>query len=265
MTQIGESIAVSIGSQAAEATSPCWFCEEEDPGKELFNNEVADPDTSDAEPAELVPENDEHNDSSELGTNLGNKPVWQIANPLNETKSTEVLPGAHHCIPGGASLAKATDLHKFMRKSEDYYSDIGYNVNDKKNGVWLPGNYAVRADAKEFNMTTWSAQSADFKAKYVEYAVQQSGGRQFHDAHRAYNRLAKKSLLALASKLKLPEDEICPICEKKKETKNKPPFGLVRKLHFISGEYRNMLKSPTKQTVNAGFYTSSKMKKLFPK
>jgi endogenous inhibitor of DNA gyrase (YacG/DUF329 family) len=263
MTQIGESIAVIIGNQSAEATSPCWFCEEDASGRELVNNEVADPDTSDADPVDLVPENNEQNSSSELGTNLGSRPKWHIPNPLNESESTEVIPGAHHCIPGGASLAKATDLHKFMRKGEHYRSDIGYNVNDKENGVWLPGNYAVRSDAAEFNYKTWSAQTTMFQNQYVLYAVQRSGGRQFHDAHRKYNRLAKKSLLALAGKMKLPTDEACPVCEKKKEQKDRSPFGLVGRLHKISREYRAMLQSPTARTVQAGFYTSSKMKKIF--
>lgn len=266
MTQIGEEIAVSIGNESAEATSPCWFCEGESPKEKLKNIEVADPDTSDSEPVSMVPENYEGNDSSALGKNLGPSPSWVIKNPIDETKHTTVMPGAHHCIPGGASLAKATDLHKFMREGDHYYSDIGYDVNHKKNGVWLPGNYAVRGDDKSFNEITWSEQSADFKLKYVQYAVEEAGGRQFHDAHRKYNRLCKKSLIALAAKMKLPEDIKCPICEKKKNDKNKkrPPFGLVGRLDKISEEYRKMLMSPTREKIHAGFYTSSHMKALHP-
>lgn len=264
MTQIGEEIEIDIGNQAAAVTSPCWYCEEEGIGKEVFNNEVANPDTSDAELVDLVPENNEHNDSSELGISLGDRPNWIINNPLDESKTTKIVAGAHHCIPGGASLAKATDLHKFMRKGDHFYSDIGYNVNAEENGIWLPANYAVRSDSADFNMTTWSLQSPTFQLKYVEYAVKESGGKQFHDAHRAYNRLAKKSLVALAAKLKLPNDDNCPICKKKKETKNKPPFGLVGRLNKISSDYSQMLESPNRRTVQAGFYTSSKMKILFP-
>lgn len=263
MSQLGEKIAINIGQQAAEATSPCWFCEEESSSKNLKNVETADPDTSDSDLVDLVPENNENNNSSALGEQLGSVPTWTIKNPLDESTTTSIVPGAHHCIPGGASLAKATDLHKFMREGDLYSSDIGYNVNHKNNGVWLPGNYAVRENAEEFNKTTWSAQSPSFQLNYVQRAVSEAGGRQFHDAHRKYNRLCKKTLLTLAAKLKLPEDKECPICEKKKKKKAMPPFGLVGRLDKISGEYRTMLKKPTKKTVLAGFYTSSKMKAFY--
>jgi len=264
MTDIGEGIAVAMGEKAAEASSPCWFCEEGSPSKKLKNIEKADPDTSDSELAELVPENHENNDSSALGESLGNAPKWIIKNPLNESKSTSITPGAHHCIPGGASLAKATNLHKFMREGDHYSSDIGYDVNHENNGIWLPGNYAVREDSAEFNNLTWSAQLTTFKNKYVKSAVDEAGGRQFHDSHRKYNRLCKKSLLALAAKLQLPEDEKCPICDKKKVAKDRPPFGLVGRLDRLSGEYRKMLKTPTRKTIQAGFYTSNRMKGLYP-
>jgi len=40
----------------------------------------------------------------------------------------------------------------------------------------------------------------------------------------------------------------CPICNKD-EKKKRPPYGLVGRLHGVSGDHRTMLVAPTKKTV----------------
>lgn len=271
--ELGEMIAISIAKDAAELTSPCWFCEEQkkDKGKELKNDEKADPDTSNADKPDEVPENDIKNSSSVLGDKLlksekqDEPPQWIIRNPLRDNldeAATTVVPGAHHCIPGNASFLKANQLLQFVRKGKHYSSDIGYSINHENNGVWLPGNYAVRASAKEFGKKTWTNQSKEFQNKYVERACEESGGRQFHDAHRKYNQRCLSSLNALGAKLRKPNMEKCPVCEKKLQ-KQRPPFGLVKKLDLISSKYKTKLLHPTKKDIDNGFYTSSKMRDLY--
>ena len=254
--EVGEMVAKAI---AQDKKDDCWFCEEPPKG-DLKNKEKADPEDSNS--PESVPENKEGNDSSLLGKALiasGKRlPQWKIKNTLKpKNKPSLVVPGAHHCIPGEASMAKAEALHKFMREGDHYDSDIGYDVNSAENGVWLPGNYAVREDNDEFNNKTWTKQTPKFRQDYVKLAMQKASGKMFHDAHRTYNGKVKTCLLEIANKLSKPKKGKCPICGKD-EKKKRPPYGLVGRLHGVSGDHRQMLVAPTKKTVGSGYYTSSK-------
>jgi hypothetical protein len=260
--EIGEAIAVEAVAQ--DPKEDCWYCKQPG-GENPVNDEAADPDTSDAELPDLVPENAEGNDSSKLGKSLikhgKDEPKWEIDNPLKPGTSTKIVPAAHHCIPGEASLAQASALHDFMRKDgpNDFASDIGYNVNHANNGVWLPGNYAVRADNPEFNLKTWSAHAPSFQKTYVKRAMAEASGKMFHDAHRKYNGKVLGTLNSIAAKLTKPDKKKCPICKAElNKGKARPPFGLVGRLDFVSGKHRTMLLSPTPTTVEAGYFTSSK-------
>lgn len=260
--QINEIVANAVSQ---EPKDDCWFCQEKAKTTQLKNDETADPATSDSELEDpvTIPENNVDNDSTKLGTALGSEPSWSIENPLNGV-STAVVPAAHHCIPGEASLAKASALHDFMRKDGpyDFASDIGYNVNCAKNGVWLPGNYAVREGNVEFDKYTWTLHKPWFQMRYVKSAMEKAGGRMFHDAHRKYNGLVKQALLDIASLLHKPDAKTnCPICGNplpKENQKNRPPFGLVNRLNRVSDDHRGMLKAPTPETVTSGYFTSSK-------
>jgi A nuclease family of the HNH/ENDO VII superfamily with conserved AHH len=258
--EIGELVAVAAVAQ--DSKEDCWFCTEE-PVTKKKNDLKADPDTSAAETATSVPENKEDNDSSTLGSNLiaakQKEPQWRIKNLLKPGKMSTVVPAAHHCIPGEASMAKATPLHGFMREGgdADYESDIGYDINAAENGVWLPGNYAVREGNPDFDSKTWTLQTAKFQKDYVKLAMNRAGGKLFHDAHRTYNGKVKTTLLSIANKLTKRKKGKCPIC-KQDEKKNRPPYGLVGRLHGVSNAHRTMVVSPSKKTVAAGYYTSSK-------
>lgn len=264
--QIGEAIAVAAVSQ--DDKEDCWFCEEKPKAEKKKTDLKANPDTSTAEIPDYVPENKEDNNSSTLGSNLiagGDKePKWRIKNLLKPAKQSDVVPAAHHCIPGEASMAKVPALHKFMREGgpADYESDIGYDINDAANGVWLPGNYAVRDGNPEFNKKTWTLQTPKFQLDYVKLAMNKAGGKMFHDAHRTYNTRVKDTLLSIANKLAKPKKGKCPVCEEP-EKKGRPPYGLVRRLHGVSGAHRTMLNSPTKRTVLEGYFTSTKGRDTF--
>lgn len=262
MTELSEPVA--IGDAAfSQKKGQCWYCEKEPTG-DLVNKEKADPDTTDSESTDECAENDVDNNSSNLGQNLGSQPTWNILHPVNNTDNTTVLSAAHHCIPGEASLAKAKTLHRFMRIGGPfkYVSDIGYDVNSKANGVWLPGNYAVRPGQYGWNKK-WSGYQSKFKNEYSKRAMDKAK-RQFHDAHVSYNTKVRKSLETLASRLGKPKDK-CPVCKKALE-KNRPPYGLVGRLDWISNAHRRMLINLSKKSikhVQNGYYTSSRVKKYF--
>ncbi len=259
MSQIGESIAVA----AVKNVKPCWYCEKEPTWPPRKNDETASPESSEGEDEEGVPENDESNESSALGTALGTAPKWTINCPDTEQKTT-IVPAAHHCIPGNASLAKATPLHDYMREGGPFglSSDIGYNVNNAGNGVWLPGNYGVRS-GKDHYTKKWGSFGPAFKRDYADRAMK-TVKRQFHDAHPSYSKNVRQTLESIAEKLGELEAK-CPICDKKFD-KTRPPYGLVGRLDLVSGKHRTMLTTmgkTGKKFVQQNYFTSSRVKTYF--
>lgn len=262
MTQIGEGIAIgAIKSDDGE----CFFCKEKPKSEELKNDEVADPQTDESEGEDDVLENDEKNDASALGKNLGDKPTWTIECP-EFGEDTTVLPAAHHCIPGIAAYEKVQDIRDFVNEGGPFNlsGNIGYSINHENNGVWLPGNYNVRRGKGKY-IKNWSKHDSNFKYEYAERAIKASN-RQFHDTHPSYNKIAKKALTKLALEIGDPETK-CPFCGEEREA-TLPPYGLVGRLDFISRSLRNTLVSvrnnSRKRThMKKGVRTSDKIKKFF--
>jgi len=258
MSQIGEAIAVA----AVKKTSPCWYCEEKPTWPPRKNDENADPQSSEAEDEDDVPENDESNESSALGDALGTAPKWKIDCPTTESP-VDVGPAAHHLIPGNASLAKAmkSGLKDYMREGGEFNlaSDIGYNVNNEKNGVWLPGNYGVRPGKNNYKKK-WGSQSAAFKLDYAN-RVMKAVKKQFHDAHPKYSKNVLQTLESIAEKLG-DLAEKCPVCGDKFD-KTRPPYGLVGRLDGVSSKHKTMVNSLGRNAtkyVRAGYYTSTRVK-----
>ena len=262
MTEIGESVAVVIDSSGAEG-APCWYCKEEPEDEDAECDVEADPDTSDSNDAENVPENDVKNSAAKLAVSLGKvkgteEPQWHITTPEREDAS-RVVPGAHHCLPGGASLGKTTKLINLIKKG------IPYSVNHRNNGVWLPGNYAVRPGSEGWTKK-WSGCGDDFKNNYA-FEAMQTAGTQFHDAHPAYNAKVRKALDALVAKIGDPVNQ-CPICKKKLDAE-RLPYGLVGRLDALSAAHRALLTGVSKtneimkKAVENDYYTSSRVKTFF--
>lgn len=252
---------------AVERTKPCWFCQGEGSGK--ANKETEDP-PSPTGPVESA-ENGEHNDASVLGGNLGNRPKWTITHkvdpkdPIGAGKETEIVPAAHHLLPGNASVKKAKLLHKYMvwngQNPKGFKGPIGYDINSADNGVWLPGNYAVRKEG-DFKKN-WSDFDDPFKDAYARAAMKNSGNLQLHDAHPAYNTNVLNTLQDVAKKLDdLWKDESkCPLCDADLKDKLEPPYGLVGRLNSLSAEHRKPLlfTAANKKAINSGYYTSSRV------
>lgn len=250
--QLGEAIAVMVATPDEGA---CWACEAPPPEDPKPNDLAEDPDSASAA------ENNLHNDSSKLGRNLGRRPSWNItvsdrdASGGTVTRSVTVVPGAHHLIPGNASLKKTPSLLALMEKQKGKVrEDIGYDVNGAKNGIWLPANYGVRSDS-EFGKA-WSAYG--FQNDYALAAMKRAGA-QFHDAHPDYSRNVQRTLRALADKIKLQAPEKCGICEKEISDKARPPYGLVGRLDGVSRQHRAFLAGPVRKwPLASGYYTSAR-------
>jgi hypothetical protein len=257
MTEFGEAIAALVADQGPKK-DPCWYCEEEPKeGKKEFEID-AEPDTAESDDEDAIPENID-NDSSKLAKSMGDEPVWKIGN-FHGNKESKIVPGAHHCIPGGAALNKVDAIIALIKKG------VPYGVNHRHNGVWLPGNYAVRPGSEGWTTKWGDIRNKDFKDKYAERAML-AATTQFHDAHPKYNGKVRKCLEALANKLEAKEGK-CPICGKDFDV-DRPPYGLVGRLDAISSSHRALLtgvaKSNTtmKRSVQAGYFTSSRVKTFF--
>ncbi|HWV15378.1 MAG TPA: AHH domain-containing protein [Cellvibrio sp.] len=177
---------------------------------------------------------------------------------------------AHHLIPGEASLAPSK-LKKFMVKGETVQSAsgkswkiacyIGYNVNGAHNGIWLPGNYAIRKPTKSWykspdSLKSWSDLDDHKWCMHYVAAVSKVTGRQFHDAHTEYSDSVEKLLNKIATKLHAHQEQ-CKECEKKNNKEIAPPYFIKQRLYNISGFLRRQLVGAP-DTWKRPWYTSDK-------
>src|SRR5690349_14281448 len=101
MTEIGEMVNVALSAQHTKDS--CYFCKETEKGDEnqLEANEEEDG-GSDPEAS-----NDQRNHSGTLGKNLTGGKASPLYSILVSGNGKDLLPGAHHLIPGNASLKKS--------------------------------------------------------------------------------------------------------------------------------------------------------------
>jgi len=154
---------------------------------------------------------------------------------------------AHHLLPADDSVNKAKELLKIMNSQDnggDLKGDIGYNVNGKNNGVFLPTE--DHWDVAKYGK--WSAVMKKQDGYRLLYAyafwAMRLTGRQFHTAHKEYNkwvlaRLEEINLKMLESKKECKQDK----CKKTKPWK--PPYSLVGKLDAIAEHIKGYLTGPS--------------------
>ncbi|HEU4628429.1 MAG TPA: AHH domain-containing protein [Gemmatimonadaceae bacterium] len=236
MTQVGEAISPYVLVDERH-DSDCYFCNAKaDPAVEE-NDLVANPeededlDGGSEEPLKFK------NDSGKLGTALGGAPDPQSVDVWGTTKPVSVA--AHHLIPGNAALKKSQlfQSNEYLWKDGSAKGNIGYNVNSLPNGIWLPGNYAVRP---------WSSKAESKKKEYA-FAAIRTWGRQFHDAHEQYSTKVLEALDKLYDKLEDGESVWCPEASKKEKPKPEERqnlYAIVSRLNTTSGRLARMLRAP---------------------
>jgi hypothetical protein len=157
---------------------------------------------------------------------------------------------AHHLIPGEASL-EPSPLKPFMtqgesvdvetkdgKKSKTIGKHIGYNVNGAHNGVWLPGNYYIRATTSPIKDKTWSELGDNPWCLNYVAAVTKAAGGQFHDAHTKYSEAVKELLAKIAKILSQHE------CDKCEPPDINPPFQIKNRLYNLSKYFRSQVTAP---------------------
>jgi hypothetical protein len=272
--QIAETIA--IGMLPEEIAAKCPFKDDAPLGANEEDSEnVANDDTPDAQLEQessggTLGRNLAAGSSGKPGTIEGPCPPPKVASALriDTTRSGGVLkirvPGAvdidtgdygftcaaHHLIPGDASL-EPSDLKTLMTKGasvevlttlgpkkKTIRRHIGYNVNGAHNGVWLPGNYYIRAGRSPIPAMSWS----DFEThpwclNYVAAASKVAGG-QFHDTHTEYSGAVKKLLNKIAQILMIHE---CAECQ---GSEINPPFAIKQRLYNLSIYFKSQMIAP---------------------
>lgn len=247
--ELGEAVTTVVA--ATNHDDDCYFCNAKDEPKEETNDLTDDPDDDgDVDGPHVEGYGKFKNDASKLGKSLGGDPGERsIKIGAHEWP---VSTAAHHLIPGNAALRKSSlfKSNEYLWKDKKANGNIGYNVNDAANGVWLPGNYAVRP---------WSTRDDAFKEEFAFNAIGKWGA-QFHDAHEEYSSFVLATLEEVFEKLDAGQTVWC---EKAKQKKDKPPsersplYQIVSRLNTISGRMRRMLLFPTRNW-KTNIYTSTR-------
>lgn len=244
----------------------CPFCKENKPPEKLESNieQSWDDDqlTNDKYWTEKI-----GNDSGDLEKDMEaagypRPKDWRLKMPVykcgKQRHSSEVDLGEdhivkanpHHLIPGNASLKKCRALRKWIFASEKKITgDIGYDINNDRNGIWLPSNNAMRGDSR------WDCETV--KMTYAN--ASQPGRGSFHDAHVDYNKFVKRLLKRVADRMEgIDVKNNCPYKTEKDENsdKFKPPYALVSRLNGISQRLKGYLKLFNPDDVKDPLYTS---------
>lgn len=255
--QLGEAALVTMIPEWEHDKDNCPFCNAATLAEEI-TNDLTDSYDEDKDPGKnaesLVPHEqfgtiDQgvrfKNDASKLGKALGGRPEdCKVNVPLRGATgrvtagTKQPLPvtcAAHHLIPGNAAL-KASSILELLRVDGPGEGNIGYNVNKATNGVWLPGNYALRGK--------WSGtlQGGVDRLDYVRSCMVKYG--QFHDSHTKYSEEVVKALDAIAGKYNSLLASTCPSCENDDKAKDAKVslFLLVGRIDWLSNTLRGYVQ-----------------------
>jgi hypothetical protein len=241
MSELLESISQAVVMDQHD--DECYFCNAKKEPTKAENDCVDSPDDDSYIDGEEPDGIKFKNDAGKLGAALGGTP-----DPRDVTFSSKnyaVSVAAHHLIPGNAALKKSTlfTSKKYLWTDGEAMGNIGYNVNSKPNGEWLPGNYAMRP---------WGSGGAAFETntkvqpKAYAFAAIEVWRGQFHDAHEDYSSFVKDVLDKIHDKLLAGQEIWCPKAKKEDPSPDKktPLYVLVNRLHTVSARMRRMLVFP---------------------
>jgi hypothetical protein len=162
-------------------------------------------------------------------------PVYNCAREELELEGHRVTANPHHLIPGNESLKEVPDLLKWIFEGEGHIeADIGYDVNNGDNGIWLPSNNSMRSN--RLGNSSWECETV--KMTYVNAA--QPGHGTFHDRHLRYSDFVRKILQKIADRMDgIDARANCPYKTEKGTNRFKPPYALVQRLNTDFREARS--------------------------
>lgn len=260
MTQVGEVVAVLLGTDGEHEEKTCYFCQaqkQSEPEKLVIEDKEDENAKAVLQSANGVNEWKFHNDGATLGSNLkgdsADKPV------VIQGATFQARVAAHHLIPGNAALkpsALYTD-HKYLKTAGMKVGNIGYDINCAENGIWAPGNYGIRPwgpAGKAFESAKGHVKKG-ITCALVAYACIKAWKVQFHDAHPAYSEAVQKTLDELNKKLQEMQASKCPQ-GKNHEKSNKGLTAAVTRLNIISSNLRMFVRTSDISSWKAPMYLS---------
>jgi hypothetical protein len=182
--------------------------------------------------------------------------VFTALDHLGNSIFTKFSVAAHHLIPGEASLPKSS-LFNYIKGGKVISGDIGYGVNGRENGIWLPTHHALSQQMPVLPFATQVHAYADltpegddkvasFTHTYTQ-AVMAHANCQFHDDHTKatdYSNFVIKVLNKIQCNLATIKNYNCPKCQKAKAGGGKlpPPHRLVNRLNGVSSRLAALLR-----------------------
>ncbi len=247
MTEVNESVLLAMLLEDPDHDSAtCCFCHKSEPTKRtnVFECTANEDDQGHLNPLTWVTfKNDAHTVGNHIGRDL--LPVegyWMVATAtqaFRPAKASErgahaVGIAAHHLIPGNAALARSRlYCQNYLGKPGTAVTHIGYDINRAENGMWTPGNYAIRP---------WGPQGVAFHEAYAEAAIA-TVQAQFHDAHPQYSERVLAALELIADKVD-HQQQICPLAAHQ-DPASRVLITLVARLDGVSQRCRRLLTFPT--------------------
>lgn len=255
--ELGEMIAVVLAHDDKHSPSTCPFCRSNEESAPENVKTIVDANW-DEDPDESI-----NNDAGELERNMRDnkkdpRPTgWTISfeHAAGGLKNHNVTPNPHHLIPGNESLKQSDVTDWLFADAGLIEHDVGYNVNNEENGIWLPSNNSMRSDSR------WT--NTSFKYQYVIHAMKETNGH-FHDRHgKPYSDFVTKTLNTIAERMHGIDSKACPYETEKTKAGNKflPPYALIPRLNGVSSRLRGHLKADSKP--NDFIYTSKLVKEAF--
>lgn len=252
MTQMTLAVAVSIIQDAKHNEKTCPFCSEDAPeDKENFLN-------NDASKLRTSCKNGDVTGEAEPCQGFKGSNEWNIVYTHPETgeeEITQVRSNPHHCIPGRASLKGEFEhpiLECIEKEKGTITGNIGYNVNKKENGIWLPAIpehfYGGYKGVDPVAGISWGSLTRDYpepQFSMAEAAMHETK-RQFHDAHEDYNEHVKGRLDKIMDKV-IARKTNCPDAGPKTKPNVPPPYGLVLWMDGVSKTMSSWLSCDPKR------------------
>ncbi len=268
MSQLGESVVAYLSTDIDHDENLCFFCQAA-PQPAADNDFTADFDWD-------VKSYDGplDNNSGKLGKALGDKPALAQLSFAGKKGTLPCSAAAHHLVPGNASL-KASKFHKqskYLHVDGTAEGNIGFDINNRVNGIWAPGPYAMYTPKSASNpepVKGWKAsmslqdaqgQPTGDSVTQQEYAEAALGAFrvQFHDSHVSYSKKMAQALDAVYDKLELSEAIVCEHADEK----HPPGFTmqtLLARLNNISQRATRFISFPVDKW-KADMYLSNTMK-----
>ena len=247
MTEVNETALLAMLVEDPEHDpATCCFCQKGEPTERtnVFECTSNEDDQAHLDPLTWVTFK---NDAHTLGSNIGRELLpaegyWVVATATqafrpvaaSERGAHAVGVAAHHLIPGNAALARSRLYRQnYLGQPGTGTNQIGYDINRAENGVWTPGNYAIRP---------WGPQAVAFHEAYAEAAIA-TVQAQFHDAHPQYSERVLAALELIADKVD-HQQQICPFSADQ-DPASRVLITLVASLDGVSRRCRRLLTFPT--------------------